>query len=391
MNLGMAFSMAMKSVRANKGRSFLTMLGIIIGVCSVIILVSIVNGATADIKSQVESMGTNLINVTVMPRGTTRRVEMSDMEEMVEKNAEYIDAVSPIVSGQVTVKYGNSSIVSTLTGTNEYYKSIRNTSVQSGRFISELDVIKRQKVAVIGMYQVNELFDGVSPVNEKIKLNGELYTVIGVLEEKANGKEGTDDDKIMIPYTAAMRLVRNATITSYAVSAADSETVDMAEIIIENFLFNILENEDAYMVLSQATIIDVMDEMLGILSTMLGGIAGISLLVGGIGIMNIMIVSVTERTREIGIRKSIGAQKRSILIQFLIESMVLSCMGGVIGIIVGIFGAQLVGKALGITAVTSFGVILLSFGFSAAVGVFFGWYPANKAAKLNPIEALRHE
>lgn len=391
MNLGMAFSMAMKSVRANKGRSFLTMLGIIIGVCSVIVLVSIVNGATADIKSQVESMGTNLINVSIMPRGTTRHVDMADMEEMVEKNGEIFDAVSPVISGQVTAKYGSSNIYTSLTGTNEYYKNIRNTNVQSGRFINELDVIKRQKVAVIGTYQAKELFDGINPLNEKIKLNGEVYTVIGVLEEKANGGQGSEDDKIMVPYTAAMRLVRNATITNFAVSAASSEMVDRAVMIIENHLLNILGNEDAYIVLSQASIIETMDEMLGVLSAMLGGIAGISLLVGGIGIMNIMIVSVTERTREIGIRKSIGAQKRSILIQFLIESIVLSCLGGVVGIIVGIGGAKLVGKALDITAVTSFGVILLSFGFSAAVGVFFGWYPANKAAKLNPIEALRHE
>jgi len=383
--------MAIKSIGANKMRSALTMLGIIIGVGAVITMVSLVQSTTRQITENLESMGTNMISVVVFGRGSTRTVSESDLFDFAEKNSGVIEGVAPVISDSVTVKHGNKNLSTSLEGTNEAYGTVRNTSVQSGRFINELDVKNRKKVVLIGTYIAQELFADAEPVGQEIKVNGDIFKVVGVLEAKSNSSEQSDDDKVIIPYTTAQRLLKNSTIRNFYVQGKSPDTVEQAMTVLENFLFEEFKNTDSYRVFNQADMLESINETTATMTMMLGGIAGISLLVGGIGIMNIMLVSVTERTREIGIRKAIGAKRSNILEQFLIEAMVVSCMGGVAGILIGLGMSGTIGKMMGMDVQTSFFTIILSFSFSVFIGVFFGWYPANKASKLSPIEALRVE
>ena len=397
MNIGMAFKMAINSVMSAKIRSFLTMLGIIIGVASVIVLVNLVTAATLTMRTELESIGTNLISVQITRGGwgQGRSVSLDDLEELTEKNADLFKTVSPIVSGGATVKYGTENVSSSVTGVNEDYIEARNYELSEGRGLSATDIENRSNVVVIGEYIRGELFGDESPVGQTVKINNEKFTVIGLLEPKSsNSSAGGDDDIMMIPYSRATRLIRNANITSFMVVAVDADHMTEATQTIEDFLYKKFKSDNGYMVINTAQIIDTIDEALGAMALLMAGIAGISLLVGGIGIMNIMLVTVSERTREIGIRKSIGAKRRSIITQFLIESAVISCMGGIIGILVGVGGSFVVCKALDMGAVPlseQTSVIVFSFVFSALIGIFFGLYPANKAAKLNPIDALRND
>lgn len=391
MKLLQSLRMALRSIATNKMRSFLTMLGIIIGVSAVIILVSLVESTTKSVTDTLEDMGTNMISVTILGRGSTRTVDESELFRFAENNDDIIECVAPMLSGTITAKGGSKSVDTSLEGTNEAYKTVRNTNVQEGRFFNALDIERRQKVALIGTYVATEIYGSESAVGQKIKLNGDVYTIIGLLESKSNSTAQSADDKIIIPYTTAMRLMRNATIRSFYVQGKTPDTVDMAMSKLQDFLFKKFQNEDSYRVFNQADMLESINEMTGMLTMMLGGIAGISLLVGGIGIMNIMLVSVTERTKEIGIRKAIGAKRRNILQQFLIEAVVVSCMGGAIGIMIGYLGSNFIGKLMELKIQPSLSTIMLSVGFSMAVGIFFGLYPANKASKLNPIEALRTE
>jgi len=337
-------------------------------------------------------MGTNMINVMIIGRGSTRSVTEKDLFEFANKNSDVIEGVAPVLSDRVTVKAGNENLSTSLEGTNGVYETVRNTKVQQGRFINDVDVEGRKKVAIIGTYVASELFPDTDPVGQEIKINGNLFTVIGVLEKKSsNNSAGSEDDKVIVPYTTAKRLVRNARINNFYVQAKTPDTVDSAMNAIEEFLLKKFNSTDAYRVFNQEDMLENINETTKTMTMMLGGIAGISLIVGGIGIMNIMLVSVTERTREIGIRKAIGAKRRSILSQFLIEAVVVSCMGGVIGILLGFVLSNVIGKTMGISADVSAGVVLISFSFSVFVGGFFGWYPANKASKLDPIIALRTE
>ncbi len=391
MSIKQSFILAIKSLKSSKMRAFLTMLGIIIGVGSVIILVSLMSGMTKEITDQFESMGTNLISVQVMGRGSdSRTVDVSDMEQLVWDNTDLLTAVSPSVSVSATVKYENTNLTTTCSGVSEYYAQIRNVELASGRFISYSDVINRSKVAILGSYQQQELFGGGDPIGENIKINGEIFQVIGVLEETQDSMEGGSDDTIILPYSSAMRLGRSR-ISSYSFQAASKETVEDAMAAIEKKLNDVFGSDSAYMIMSQSQMIEQMDEMTGTMTLVLVGIAGISLLVGGIGIMNIMLVSVTERIREIGIRKSLGARRRDIMGQFLIESATTSAVGGVIGIVFGIVAGIGLGKLVGVTSSPSLGAILIAFSVSLFIGVIFGYLPANKAAKLHPIDALRHE
>lgn len=389
MNLSQAFKMAIKSIAASKMRTFLTMLGIIIGVCAVIVLVSVVQGSTGSITDSIESLGANSITVSFTGRNSTKYVTYEEMQKFMEENPDYVSYIVPNMSrSNATVKYSSTNITSSVTGTTSDYLAVKNREVTSGRFINEIDVERRRKVAVIGSYNVQELFGFEDPIDKQIKVNNELYTVIGVLNEISDSEESSEDNLIIIPYSSGRLLFKTSKIRSYTVWSATAECVEDTTNLVKQFLYEKFGNEDEYNVVSVASMMDALDEITGMMALLTAGIAGISLVVGGIGIMNIMLVSVTERTREIGIRKAIGARRSSILSQFLIESALVSCMGGLVGIILSIIGTLILGNAMGINAFPSFGVMLGAFAFSAAIGIFFGWAPANKAAKLNPIDAL---
>lgn len=386
-----SFRMALKSIGSNKMRAFLTMLGIIIGVSAVIIMVSLVQGSTKKITDSLQSMGTNLINVSVRGRNSSRVVNEEDMFKLVKDNSEQIESIAPSISSSVTLKIGDKNETCQLTGTNDAYETIRNTKVSQGRFISAIDVEERKKVVLIGAYIAQEYFPGVNPVGSTVKLNGDIFNVIGVIEVKSNLTSGSTDDQVIIPYTRAQRLLKNSTISSYSVQAKTAESVDAAMTIIQQFLFKKFNNTTSYNVFNQADMLQKVQDNTQTMTMMMGGIAAISLLVGGIGIMNIMLVSVTERTREIGVRKAIGAKRRNIMGQFLIEAIVVSCMGGLVGVGLGVLFSNIIGNAMSTPAEPSLLVMALSFGFSVFVGVFFGFYPASKASKLDPIIALRSE
>ena len=391
MGIKQAFSLAIKSLMTSKMCSFLTMLGIIIGVGAVIILVSLVNGFKSDMLSTFEDMGLNLINVNITARGSNRQVDVEDMYLFAEENSDYIQYISPKVTLQAYPKFGAKTAESTsVTGVNEDYIYIQNYNLSSGRFIQYMDVQTRQKSCVIGSYLANEYFDG-NAVGKTFKINGNPFLVVGVLEEQADSSEGSSDDCIYIPYTLARTVSHIGTVSSYVVYSTDKELVDETITMIENYLYGIFSSDSAYRVMALAQIADMVNELLGTLTIILVGIAGISLLVGGIGIMNIMLVSVTERTREIGIRKSIGAKRSAIMSQFVVEAATTSAIGGVIGIIFGIAASVVVCRLMGIGVSISITSIIVAFGVSAGIGVMFGYFPASKASKLNPIEALRHD
>ncbi len=381
--------MAMKSIMASKLRTFLTMLGIIIGVCAVIVLVSVVQGSTGQITSSIESLGANAISVTITGRNSSKSITYDDMKTLTEDYPDLIQYVVPTLSANgAMVKNGSDNISTNVTGTNDEYMYVKDREILTGRFINGLDTENRRKTAVVGTYIVNELYGGENPVGKTIKVNNEIFTIVGVLKAISDGEEGSEDDVVIVPYTAGRTLFKTDKIHSYTVWATTNEDVDEATSKLKNFLFRHFGDEDEYMVISIASMMDAINEMTNIMALLTAGIAGISLVVGGIGIMNIMLVSVTERTREIGIRKAIGAKKASIMTQFLIESIVVSSLGGIIGIVIGTIGSVVLGNLMGVNAFPKIYVMLGAFLFSAAIGTFFGWAPANKAAKLNPIDAL---
>ena len=318
MNIKQSFILAMKSLKASKMRSFLTMLGIIIGVAAVIVLVSIVDGFSNTMLDAFESAGLNIVNVNVRGRGSSRTVDPDDMITFAEDNDEYIIGISPSVMASVTLKVDTENNQSTVTGVNEYYKDIKELEMGNGRFLQYIDVERRQKVCVIGSYIAKNYFGTLSCVGEKMKITGNDYTVVGVLNESADSEEGSADDIVYIPYTCATLLSRQRTVSSYVVAATSKDDVTRVKRLVENYLYSVFDNSDLYTVTAVADLVDTVDELMGTLTGILVGIAGISLLVGGIGIMNIMLVSVTERIREIGIRKSLGAKPWDIMSQFVV-------------------------------------------------------------------------
>lgn len=392
MNITQCLKLALKSIAGNKMRSFLTMLGVIIGIAAVITLVSVVQGFSNDMVSSFNSMGTNNITVSLTGRGGNMNVKPEEMLALADEHPDLFVNVSPTVTIMgATAKYGATNVSTSVYGGNEEYAAIKDYAVSSGRFISYIDTTNRNYVCVIGTYIANELFGTGDPIGKILKVNGSAYTIIGVLEEEGDSTETSVDNMVIIPYSTAARLARNGRIASYTFVSRDAESIEDAKKVIEDYLYDIFKDEDAYSVSNLAQLVDVIEELLGSLSTVLAGIAAISLLVGGIGIMNIMLVSVTERTREIGIRKAIGGKRRDILLQFVIEAVITSGIGGVIGILFGTLLSAVLAKLIGVSSGVSFGSVALSFSVSVLIGIAFGYFPAAKASKLNPIDALRHE
>ena len=406
MSLKKSFLLALSNILYDKNRSLLTMLGIIIGVAAVIILISLMNGMTGMMMDQFAEIGTSTITVSVQDRGGSRTVDPDTFYAFRDEHTDLVNWVTPTVTlGQTTVKTStvSDSISTSATGVNEDYADIKQLNVEHGRFLQYLDVANKQKVCVIGTYIQREFFGTESALNQMIKINGNSFKVIGVLEEKEDGESGGQDEVIYSPYTTAVNYVQTDFISSYTINAISDDKVDAAMDALTELLDKKVGDSDYYRVNSMKEIMDMANEMTGTMKTLLVCIAGISLLVGGIGIMNIMLVSVTERTREIGIRKSLGAKRRDIRWQFIIEAGTTSAAGGLLGIGLGCLVASGIGSVLGGTLAQSMGggitfsatptpmAVAVSFGVSVGIGVLFGYLPANKAAKLNPIDALRYD
>ena len=413
MNIFESYRIGLRSLAANKLRSSLTMLGIIIGVAAVVSLLSIGQGAQAAITEQIRGIGSNLIMVmpgairqggAMMAMGSAATLTLQDAEALADPvNAPDVLAVAPVLLRGAQVVYGKEDVNTNIVGTTPEYQWIRNAYPQFGRFFNDSDVQATARVAALGIQTAEDLFANQNPLGRTIKINGVPFRVIGIMEEKGGGGPGTNEDGyVFIPISTAQtrlfgaRAVAGAgrLITLIDISAVEESRVDAAIEQITAILrrrHRIRYQEDDFAVMSQQDFLGVFNQVTGILTVFLGAIAGISLLVGGIGIMNIMLVSVTERTREIGIRKAVGAKWRDILTQFLVEAIILSLLGGLVGILLGVGIGRVVNLTGLITTVVSPESMVLAVGFSMAVGLFFGIYPATRAASLNPIEALRYE
>ena len=402
MSFSQSFRLALKSLATSKMRALLTMLGIIIGVAAVIIIISLGDGMNDMINSEFEKMGTNLLQVQIMGRGSSQNITEDEMYALEDENPDCIAAMSPSVSSMATVKQGSETLSTTLTGVGEEYITVKSLELSQGRFIQYIDTARMQNVCVIGSYVNEESFNGAG-LGETLSINGNEYTIVGVLAEQADNTSYGGDNSVYIPYTNATRLNGNAVISQYLFTATSEDTNARAKAVIESKLEQFYGGDDYYLVISMSEMMDMMGNIQGTVMTVLVAIAAISLLVGGIGIMNIMLVSVTERTREIGIRKSLGAKRKDIRGQFIIEAGTTSAIGGVLGIGVGIGLAQLAGGLIGgmmaaqmggnatFSAVPTLGSVAIAFGVSVGIGVLFGYLPANKAARLNPIDALRYD
>ncbi len=403
MNLIKISRVSFRALGRNKMRSFLTALGIIIGVGAVIAMVSIGQGAKAAVEDRFTSMGTNLLTVRSgsMSRGglhggggSAQNLTEADAKALEEADA--VEYMSPQLSTRTQVKYGNKNWNTSIQGVGAAYPMIRNWEIDIGNFFDANMVRAGQKLAVLGSEVNQNLFEGADPIGQVIRINRVPFRVIGVLKTKGEaGGWGSHDDQIAVPYTSAQRLMgRRARLSSIEISAYTGRSQE-AQAQIEEIMrirHKIAPGaDDDFSVRDMTEIAEAAGESTKILTILLAGIASVSLLVGGIGIMNIMLVSVTERIREIGIRMSVGAKERDILLQFLTEAIVLSIFGGLLGIVVGIVSSKLISNIAGWSTLISTGSIILAFFFSGSVGVFFGFYPARKASKLDPIEALRYE
>jgi|HigsolmetaGSP12D_1036236.scaffolds.fasta_scaffold00387_3 putative ABC transport system permease protein len=388
MKLSQGIRMAWGSVRAHPMRTLLTVLGILIGVAAVTVMVSIGQGSTKQVQSQLQSLGTNLVSVNILGRGVTTSLTERQVEELT--NLEGIAAYAPSISGSATAKYGTATSDASLEATTSSFAEIRNYKVAQGRFLLDIDNALSQKVAVVGSTIVSDL-KLASPIGEKITIQGIPFRIVGVLESKGSSAVGGDNDnKIFIPLQTARLVLKTNKIRTIYIQVADAKQIDGVVNVLKLRLTNLFRgNSDGFNVFNQQDMMDTLSSVSSTMTTMLGGIAAISLLVGGIGIMNIMLVSVTERTREIGIRKSLGAKRRDILFQFLMEAAMIGGMGGLAGIAAGAGGSALVGKLMSLPTSPSWSVMLLAFVFSLGVGLVFGIIPARRAARLNPVEALR--
>ena len=394
------FREAIQNIWSNKFRTFLTMLGIIIGVTAVIVIVGLGNGMTQSIESSFSDMGTNILSVQVMGYGS-RSVKVSDFYALVEAHPDIFGDVSPTPSISGTVKVGTTSYSYTsVKGVSESYLDISGYKISTGRGINYVDLTDNKKVCVVGAY-IDRVAYGGNSVGQTVKIGSEKYTIVGVLEAKItdlSNQEGSSDDAIFVPYTTALRVSGSSTSSSYAVTVPDENHLSEGKTILENGLKALLNSDSGYQVISMSEMLSMMTSMINMVVTILTAIAAISLLVGGIGIMNIMMVSVTERTREIGIRKALGAKERTILGLFVTEAAVTSALGGVLGIGLGYLLSAAANKILPLimsdmdmTVAPSLTSVAVAFGISVGIGVLFGYLPAKRAARLNPIEALRYD
>lgn len=389
---------ALSSVWNNKMRSFLTMLGIIIGISSVIILVGMGKGTQKSISDSIDKLGTNLITVNIMGNRTPT-ISETEIEELKTKPG--IKEIAPTITSNVNIKAGSESTTTSLEATTPNYTQIRKLTVSMGRFIAQRDIDNMYNVLVIGPETAENLFNTTNVVGKQMYVNGIEFTIIGVLQSEGTSSSGSSDDRIIIPLSTGERLLKTGSAKTFYIEAESKEKIDTAKAYLTLFLnkkYKITSSNTTtnatrsyYRIMDQTSLLTTASSTSQSLTTMLAGIAAISLVVGGIGIMNIMLVSVIERTREIGTRKAIGAKRRTILTQFLIEAASVSGLGGIIGVLFGYLGAYLGERFFNTTILITNDIVLLAFLFSVLVGVIFGIYPANKASKLNPIDALRFE
>jgi putative ABC transport system permease protein len=410
MNFSQVLIEALESLNSNKLRSGLTVLGIVIGVAAVIAMLAVGNGAQASITGSINAVGTNLLFVFRGARDNQnvrnpRPLTLSDANALLDQYAApHVQAVAPVLQGNGIVDFSGQTKSTTIVAVTPSYQQVRNISLLDGSFINDEQNLGRASVAIIGVDVADKLFghrDGL--IGETVRIGDQPFRVIGVLTPQGGSAFGSEDNEVLVPFnTARARLLTRSnpdTVDIIYVQAVDFESVSAASDEISQILrtrHRTPIGQDDFTVFTQESILNTVQSVTGVLTIFLGGIAAISLLVGGIGIMNIMLVSVTERTREIGLRKALGARKRDILIQFLTESSLLSLIGGIVGILFGWFIAFIVGRiavATGndFTPLVGFDAVLLATLFSAAVGLFFGIYPANRAANLEPVEALRYE
>jgi len=382
-----SFVVAVRALSVNRLRSILTMLGIIIGVAAVIALVSAGQGAERMVSEQIDAMGTNLIMIT--PRGATR-LEVEDSVFIVER-VSTLSRAMPIIQSQTEVSWRSNSATITVQGVTQDFPDIRSFHSASGRFLLETDVDARRRVAVVGQTVVEDIFDGEDPVGQVMTVRGQPFTVVGVMEEKGETFGMDQDNVVLIPITTLQRLAGTRYVSMIYAQVRDLNDTEDAVSQIQTVFDGKLRRSDTVGVASQKQLLDTVSTITQTFTILLAAIAGISLLVGGIGIMNIMLVSVTERTREIGLRKAVGAKSSDVMFQFLIESSLLSGLGGVVGIILGSAATTILARYGGWTPYTSPSAVLLAIGFSIGVGMFFGLYPAARASRLDPIYCLRYE
>ena len=395
MSIFESLALSIKNIISSKTRTLLTMLGIIIGVAAVIVIVGLGNGLEQYVTDSFADMGTDTLTVTVMSRGSTRSMSVDEMYEIVDES-EYLDLCSPTVTMAGLVKIGSDTLsATTVQGVSEDYFTISGMQVALGRGLQYSDMAARGKVCVIGAY-LNQAYYGGNGVGQTLRVGGQSLTIVGVLEQQEGSlEEGGSDDCLYLPYTTASRIAGE--VSSYVITMKDEDHLDESVAALESALYAVFASDDYYTVTSMAEMLETMTSMIDILVGVLAGIAAISLVVGGIGIMNIMLVSVTERTREIGIRKSLGAKERYIMQQFVIEAACTSALGGILGILLGdglsILASTVVTRLMDQTLTVSptLSAVALAFGISVGIGILFGYLPAKKAAVLNPIDALHYD
>ncbi|MHB1610287.1 MAG: ABC transporter permease [Sulfobacillus sp.] len=401
--LSQTFKIAMKAIWAQKLRSLLTMLGVIIGVSAVIALISLAQGATASISSKIEGLGSNLIVISTSSSSSTALTsstattpllppgQLTAQDALSLTKVPGVAQVAPIVAGSATFAVGDTTSSAGLVGTNASYQHVMNYQLAEGRFLSPLDIASDANVAVLGSQEATTLFGAANALGNTMTINGIPFKVVGVLEPKGSSFGQSQDNFVAIPWTVAESVLGQTSISNIYLSADATANMTNLTNRLNLKLLNWLGSASNFSLTTQSQILSTLSSITTTMQDVLGGIAGISLLVGGIGIMNIMLVSVTERTREIGIRKAIGASHRAIMLQFLVESLTLAGLGGIFGILLGTTISDVLGKAFGASTTFSPTTALLAFGFSLAVGLVFGLWPASRAAGLHPVDALRVE